>query len=1454
MKKLNARFIGRLLVAALILLLALLMVTGVILSRSEGARIGLLNRLLSNYQFIPGRVETGRISWPHLGQLTLTGVLWHNQEDTLFQADTLSISCKLGQLWHRQLDLEWFVLDRFGLNLVALQRAFPPAVEPDRSAGKRDGGSFLKPGSLPGVPSIRLNALRICRGVIVLSDSNSLALDRLSAVVDLRQGELPLIGIDTVRIADFGDQWALELFQLLVDPARMRLSGHGSGSVGSQLQVELQLLEQGPDSLAVAISTRGSIASDSRLQLGFLHDHQVIKGLSLAGSGSVELFSWLQRYHLFDSPEYEPSLSCHLQGQVVWGQEQSLSLRLETDPHSWLNHFTAALHQQAGDLTLEALEVELPEFQLHADGTMRNDQLAANVRLTARGPLWLQPILADPLPGSMHLEVHGAIQGTLDSPQITLDLTADGSWRDYHLEQLHLVAAPSADGHTDFRLHLSALDMSLAAAGLWAERSIRFDTLTLNTAAGPSTDQVGGGIVRFSENWKSLQLERLQLTGDAGIWDLNGTIPPLGSDRLLLTWRAEATPPLLEQLLRIQVPPASWQPETFCGITWSTETGGRQIIECDYRLPAAGLLLPAGITADGWGSLIGDLLLEAQSESGNWLWHAELNATADGWIDQLRVLSRSNGRGLHLDILRLASPGALLLAQGSLVEGKVDLNTQVTVGSPGLPEQLWQGLEEIHYQLQASAEISGDVADPAITALLTGEADADAWRIGDLAGDLQWRDSQLDAVLTARGNVGLLPLDSLAVTLASADDRLLLHDLHIKSNTLSIRERGRIRPGGDLQLFIDSLWLQAGDGWLALRDTLLLSVQNGVTELSPLELTGSLGELTLSFYRNEPIARFSLSGELRNLNQLPIAGHYSGLLPEALQLDVNTENDQLKATVYLQQLFSQFSPLDLAVELYRSGDLFQADLAGFCDSGQVLQGHLNSELQHLCCPEVRISLREFPLPLEQFNRVLLEGGSRLNGDIVMFPADSGCGMATRLFLDPAAAGPLRDHHLTLTLGNVSQIQTTDTSWNVNNEHPFLFGTSGLDNLAGDWLLDRSGDSLAWGDLRLPLRFIRDCGAELDSTRELSVNIAAANLALKEVGPFLPADSWLNGKLNLQIQIHGYPDQLHYAGKISAQHVKLSRVDGTRLFVDTDLSLTEQAQQPRFVGRIEIPGGVVMLPETPRSLHAVTGQTVLWDLQKTNAARIPIQKRNSTVQVLDSTGLDLKLRIPNGLRLRSAELDLMLEGDLVVMGTVTDPEIQGQLSVRKGTLYLLRRTFLVKSGRAEFLGTDKIDPWLELQLETIVENTRVMVELSGYLERPKLQLSADPPLEESDIMALLLFGSTHENLDDSQEELLQRESSELALRYALGRFETRLSRRLGMDMIRYEQQSSGGGKSALMIGKYLGPRVLLKMEQPLDHRSLYRLNLEYRLFSHLQLESTYSRNSGSGVEVVWKLDY
>ena len=1454
MKRINTRLIRRLLGATLIFLLTLLMVTAVVLTRSESARIGLLNKLLSDYQFVPGHIETGNISWPHLGLLTFTALLWQNQEDTLFQADTLSISWKPGQLWLRQLDLEWFVLDRFGLNLVALQRAFPPSDKPDQSTEKRNGRSFLRSGSLPGAPSIRLNSLRIGPGVIVLSDSNSIALNRLSAVVNLRQGELPLIGIDTLRIADFREQWAVELFQLQVDPAQRRLSGYGSGSVGSQLQVALQLLEQGPDSIALEISTQAPIASDSRFQLGFLNDHHVIKGLSLTGSVSVELFSWLQRHNLFDSPEYEPSLHCQLQGQVVWGQERSVSLRLETDPHYWLNHCTVALHQQASEITLETLEIELPEFRLDTEGTIRNDQLEADVRLTAHGPMWLKPFLQDELPDSMHLQLNSAIQGTLDSPQITMDLTADGRWRDYHLEQLQLVTASSADGNTDFRLHLAARELFFAAAGLWADRSIRFDTLTLNTEEQPHTDQVGGGMVRFSENRKSLQLERLQLIGAAGNLELDGTIPPVGSDRLSLTWQAEAPPLLLEQLLQKQIPPGRWLPETFCGITWSTESGNLQIIDCDYRLPVAGLLLPEGPTEETWGSLMGDLRLVAQSDSGLWLWHSELNAAADGWVDQLLIVSRSDGRGLYLDSLRLSSPGTLLLTQGSLVDGKVDLNTQVTAASPGLPAKLLPGLEEIYYHLQVNAEVTGDIADPGITAHLIGEANTDAWRIGDLVGDLQWRDSKLNSVLAARGNVGSLPLDTLAVTLASAEERMILHNMHLKSNTLSIRERGGIRTGDNLQLFVDSLWLQAGNEWLALRDTLLISVQNDLTELSPFELTGSLGELTMHFQRKEPTTRFSLSGELHNLNQLPIPSQYSGLLPEVLHLDVNAENDQLQATVHLQQLFSKHSAVDLSLDLSRSGDQLQADLAGIRDSAQVLQGHLNSDLQHLYWPEVKVSLHEFPLPLEQFNPVMLEGGSRLSGDIVMFPADSGCGMTTRLFFDPAAAGPLRDHHLTLTLGNAGHILATDSLWLGNSEHRSLFGTDGLDNLAADWLLDRSGDSLAWGDLQLPLHFIEDCRPELDSTREMSVNITAEDLALTEVGPLLPADTWLDGNVNLQMQIYGYPDQLHYAGTVNARHVKLSRADGTRLFLDSELSLTEQAMQSRFVGRIEIPGGVVMMPEIPRSLHPVTGQTVLWDLQETDGAEIPVQKRRSPVMVLDSTGLDLKLRIPNGVRLRSDELDLLLEGDLDVRGTVTTPEILGQLSVSEGTLNLLRHTFQVKSGRAEFLGDDKIDPWLVLQLETTVDNTRVMVELSGYLEKPNLQLSADPPLEESQIMALLLFGNIHENLDDSQEELLQRESSELALRYALGRFETGLARRLGMDMIRYEQQSSGSGKSALMIGKYLGPRVLLKMEQPLDHRSLYRLNLEYRLFSHLQLESTYSRHTGSGVEVVWKWDY
>jgi autotransporter translocation and assembly factor TamB len=219
------------------------------------------------------------------------------------------------------------------------------------------------------------------------------------------------------------------------------------------------------------------------------------------------------------------------------------------------------------------------------------------------------------------------------------------------------------------------------------------------------------------------------------------------------------------------------------------------------------------------------------------------------------------------------------------------------------------------------------------------------------------------------------------------------------------------------------------------------------------------------------------------------------------------------------------------------------------------------------------------------------------------------------------------------------------------------------------------------------------------------------------------------------------------------------------------------------------------------------------------------------------------------RLRGGELDLESRGRLTLRMTEGRTSLVGDMEVLSGQFSLLGRQFAVQSGTLFWFGDEVLTPRLDLELSASVGNTLITVRLTGTMEQPLLELSSEPPLDEGEIMALLLFRRSTEELDNQQQDMLQRQATQLAADYGMAALQARLSRTLHIDLLRVE---TGGeeGLGTLMVGKYLGPRVLLRYEQSLSQQDLFRLNVDYILSRHLRLDTSTGSRGQSGMALNW----
>jgi translocation and assembly module TamB len=236
-------------------------------------------------------------------------------------------------------------------------------------------------------------------------------------------------------------------------------------------------------------------------------------------------------------------------------------------------------------------------------------------------------------------------------------------------------------------------------------------------------------------------------------------------------------------------------------------------------------------------------------------------------------------------------------------------------------------------------------------------------------------------------------------------------------------------------------------------------------------------------------------------------------------------------------------------------------------------------------------------------------------------------------------------------------------------------------------------------------------------------------------------------------------------------------------------------------------------------------------------------------------LEFGVHAPGGLWLRGQGLDVELAGDLTLRLQEGVPGLTGQLEALQGTMRQLGHVFQLERGLITFHGDEpQPDPQLDLRLGVKVSGTQVWITLGGRATEPQLEFSSEPPLSDGDIVSLLLFGKTADELDEGQAGLVADRAGQIALSYGATALQEAVAKEVGLDVVTVGPGSAGDETTTLTVGKYLSPRVLVRYEQILDEESGFYLHLDYRISGPLKLHTQVSQGQASGAEFAWEKDF
>ena len=217
-----------------------------------------------------------------------------------------------------------------------------------------------------------------------------------------------------------------------------------------------------------------------------------------------------------------------------------------------------------------------------------------------------------------------------------------------------------------------------------------------------------------------------------------------------------------------------------------------------------------------------------------------------------------------------------------------------------------------------------------------------------------------------------------------------------------------------------------------------------------------------------------------------------------------------------------------------------------------------------------------------------------------------------------------------------------------------------------------------------------------------------------------------GDLSLSGFIEFGEAETFYRLQAYASGVRIRYPEGLSTVADGSISLTGSPEQSLLAGNVTI------------QRSGFQARTDLGSLLS-DASGGP-QGAVSSNEFLNNMQLDIRVRTaPNTKFTTSLTSDVQADASINVRGSAVRPVVQGRIAVNQGEVNFFGTKYTIKRGEISFYNTSKIEPVLDMDLETRIRAVTVGINFSGPINKLNVSYRSDPPLAPSEIIALLTVG-------------------------------------------------------------------------------------------------------------------
>jgi hypothetical protein len=368
--------------------------------------------------------------------------------------------------------------------------------------------------------------------------------------------------------------------------------------------------------------------------------------------------------------------------------------------------------------------------------------------------------------------------------------------------------------------------------------------------------------------------------------------------------------------------------------------------------------------------------------------------------------------------------------------------------------------------------------------------------------------------------------------------------------------------------------------------------------------------------------------------------------------------------------------------------------------------------------------------------------------------------------------------------------------------------------------------------------------------------------------------------------------------VTARNFEIIKNKMGDLRMDSDLRITGELLRPRVEGELGVTSGVINLdpilaavggpaaPAAPTPYRtrgferrtpadpALVERVNAPERADRNAGADPVQpapavpsapaaasaNQNGTPSGgFSALTMDVHLAVANDFVLRSN--DLTVPGAPIGLGAV-NITIGGDLRLQKaagrdmtrllGTVNTVRGTYdfqgrrftVLRDGTIRFEGGRDINPDLMVSAQRAIQGVLANVNIRGTMKMPELELSSVPPLEQSEILSLIVFNQPINQLGEGEQVALTQRAQQLAAGALASTLTNSLGKALNLTEFGIQSGSDAGTAAQITAGQQLNANLYAKLEQGFGDVSTTNFILEYEFAKWLRLRTNWLQGSNA----------